>query len=46
VFAFNVLQGWVDARAVDIAESSNEFLDFIARRLHATEVRPKSGTSG
>ena len=33
VFAFNFLQGWVDARAVDIAESSNEFLDFIARRL-------------
>lgn len=35
VFAFNFLQGWVDARAVDIAESSNEFLDFIARRYHA-----------
>lgn len=34
VFAFNYLQGWVDARAVDIAESSNEFLDFVARRLH------------
>jgi biopolymer transport protein TolQ len=33
VFAFNFLQGWVDARAVDIAESSNEFLDFVARRL-------------
>src|SRR5882724_8191462 len=46
VFAFNFLQSWVDARAVDIAESSNEFLDFIARRLHAAEVSPKSGTSG
>jgi biopolymer transport protein ExbB/biopolymer transport protein TolQ len=33
VFAFNFLQGWVDARAVDIAESSNEFLDFVARKL-------------
>ena len=33
VFAFNFLQGWVDARAVDIAESSNEFLDYLARRL-------------
>jgi biopolymer transport protein ExbB/biopolymer transport protein TolQ len=35
VFAFNFLQGWVDARAVDIAESSNEFLDFVARRLRS-----------
>jgi biopolymer transport protein TolQ len=42
VFAFNFLQGWVDARAIDIAESSNEFLDFVARRLRtATEARSK-----
>ena len=27
VMAYNFLQGWVDARAVDISESSNEFLD-------------------
>ena len=33
VVAYNVLQGWVDARGVDIAESSNEFLDLVARRL-------------
>ena len=33
VVAFNFLQGWVDARAVDLAESSNEFLDFVARQL-------------
>jgi biopolymer transport protein ExbB/TolQ len=33
VVAYNVLQGWVDARGVDIAESSNEFLDLTARRL-------------
>ncbi len=33
VVAFNVLQGWVDARTVDIAESSNEFLDVVARFL-------------
>jgi len=33
VFAFNFLQGWVEARAVDLAESSNEFLDWVARRL-------------
>src|SRR5215831_13252444 len=37
VFAFNFLQGWVDARAVDIAESSNEFLDFVARRMRSAE---------
>jgi biopolymer transport protein TolQ len=34
VFAFNFLQGWVDARAVDIAASSNEFLDYVARQVH------------
>jgi biopolymer transport protein TolQ len=39
VFAFNFLQGWVDARAVDIAESSNEFLDYLARRLRRNSLR-------
>ncbi|NOJ82316.1 MotA/TolQ/ExbB proton channel family protein [Myxococcus xanthus] len=33
VMAYNFLQGWVDARAVDISESSNEFLDVVARHL-------------
>lgn len=33
VFAFNYLQGWADARSVDLAESCNEFLDLVARRL-------------
>ncbi len=33
VMGFNYLSGWVDARAVDISESSNEFLDVVARRL-------------
>jgi biopolymer transport protein ExbB/biopolymer transport protein TolQ len=33
VMAYNYLQGWVDARGVDISESSNEFLDVVARRL-------------
>ena len=37
VFAFNFLQNWVDARAVDIAESSNEFLDFVARKFRMPE---------
>jgi biopolymer transport protein ExbB/biopolymer transport protein TolQ len=33
VMAYNYLSGWVDARAVDIAESSNEFLDVVARHI-------------
>jgi biopolymer transport protein ExbB/biopolymer transport protein TolQ len=33
VMAYNFLQGWVDARAVDISESSNEFLDVVARHI-------------
>jgi biopolymer transport protein TolQ len=35
VFAFNFLQNWVEARSVDIAESSNEFLDLISRRMRS-----------
>lgn len=33
VMAYNSLQGWVDARAVDISEASNEFLDAASRAL-------------
>jgi biopolymer transport protein ExbB/biopolymer transport protein TolQ len=33
VMAYNFLQGWVDARSVDISESSNEFLDVVARHF-------------
>lgn len=33
VMLYNYLQGWVDARGVDISESSNEFLDVVARAL-------------
>jgi len=33
VVAYNFLQGWVDARSVDISESSNEFLDVVARQM-------------
>lgn len=32
VVAFNFLSSWVDARAVDMAESSNELLDVVARQ--------------
>ena len=35
VMAFNWLQTWVDARAVDLAESSNELLDTVARAVGA-----------
>ncbi len=45
VMAYNFLQGWVDARAVDIAESSNEFLDMVAKTVgggHGHEVRPQA----
>jgi biopolymer transport protein ExbB/biopolymer transport protein TolQ len=38
VMAFNFLQGWVDARAVDISESSNELVDLVARRLRVLSV--------
>lgn len=40
VAAYNFLQGWVDARAVDLSESSNEFLDLVARRLGGTSATP------
>jgi biopolymer transport protein ExbB/biopolymer transport protein TolQ len=33
VMAYNFLQGWVDARSVDISESSNEFLDVVSRHF-------------
>lgn len=33
VMAFNFLQGWVDARSVDLAESSNEFLDLVSKHF-------------
>jgi biopolymer transport protein ExbB/TolQ len=37
VMAFNYLAGWSDQRAVDISESSNEFLDVVARHLASSE---------
>jgi biopolymer transport protein ExbB/biopolymer transport protein TolQ len=42
VMLFNALSGWVDARAVDISESSNELLDVVARRLHITFKRRRA----
>ncbi len=40
VMCFNFLQSWVDARAIDISESSNEFLDAVSR-----SVRRRAATS-
>jgi biopolymer transport protein ExbB/biopolymer transport protein TolQ len=37
VMAYNYVQGWVDARAVDLSESSNELLDIVAKKLHQDE---------
>jgi biopolymer transport protein ExbB/biopolymer transport protein TolQ len=37
VMAYNYLQGWVDARSVDLSESSNELLDIVAKKLHQDE---------
>jgi biopolymer transport protein ExbB/TolQ len=37
VVFYNYLQGWVDARGVDISESSNEFLDVVAKKLAGAE---------
>jgi biopolymer transport protein ExbB/biopolymer transport protein TolQ len=33
VMMFNYFQGWIDARAVDMSESSNELLDLVATQL-------------
>ncbi|MCK6590672.1 MAG: MotA/TolQ/ExbB proton channel family protein, partial [Polyangiaceae bacterium] len=37
VMAYNYVQGWVDARSVDLSESSNELLDIVAKKLHEDE---------
>lgn len=43
VMAYNFLSGWVDARSVDISESSNELLDVVARQLHVSSKRGRAG---
>lgn len=40
VIGFNYLQGWVDARMVDMTESSNELLDTVARKLDESSTAP------
>lgn len=41
VMGFNYCQGWVDARTVDLSESSNEFLDLVARKVGGTAQTPQ-----
>ena len=43
VMAYNFLSGWVDARSGDISESSNEFLDVVARNLGGGAHAPQQG---
>lgn len=40
---YNYLQGWVDTRAVDMAETANEFLDLVASELKAEALRQQGG---
>ncbi len=46
VMAYNYLQGWVDARAVDISESSNEFLDLVAKQAGTSTSAAAAAASG
>jgi len=43
--AFNYLQTWVDARAVDLSESSNELLDIVARKLNSEPGSDERGAA-
>jgi biopolymer transport protein ExbB/TolQ len=45
VMIYNYFQGWIEARTVDISESSNELLDVLARHL-GEAVRPVSMYAG
>jgi biopolymer transport protein ExbB/TolQ len=44
VGAYNGLQAWIDARAIDISEASNELLDLLAR--HLKKNRPEQAARG
>lgn len=48
VMAYNSLHGWVEARAVDVSEGANEFLDLVVRKVSiATEqVREAADRGG
>jgi biopolymer transport protein ExbB/TolQ len=42
VMMFNYFQGWIDARAVDMSESSNELLDLVATQLKQPKLHSPS----
>jgi len=42
VMAYNFLQNWIDARAVDISESSNELLDTVARHVQGSTTEAEA----
>ena len=44
VMMFNYLQGWIEARNVDMSESSNELLDLVATHTRQDEVRARMHT--
>jgi biopolymer transport protein ExbB/biopolymer transport protein TolQ len=47
VMGFNYFTSWVEARAIDMSESSNEFLDLVARNLaEMDETRGESAEAG
>lgn len=45
VMAYNGMTGWIEARMVDVAESSNELLDAVARGVDARGA-PGAGAEG
>ncbi len=46
VMMFNYFSGWIDARAVDMSESSNELLEVVAVQLKQDELRARVGLAG
>jgi biopolymer transport protein ExbB/biopolymer transport protein TolQ len=46
VMIYNYFQGFVDGVTVDIAESSNELLDIVARQLKSNSGRPAAVRHG
>jgi biopolymer transport protein ExbB/biopolymer transport protein TolQ len=46
VMAYNAMLGWVDARMVDVSESSNELLDAVVRRLDRGAAAAAGRTAG
>jgi len=45
VMMFNYFQGWIDARAVDMSESSNELLDVVATQLKQAKMPAHASSS-